>query len=78
MNAKTQELLDRTFTFGVNTLKFLNELPENIVLRVPKRQLARSATSIGANYEEAQAASSKRDFTYKVTIVVREARETHY
>lgn len=41
-------------------------------------QLIRSATSIGANVEEAQAAQSKRDFVSKMSIAAKEARETRY
>jgi four helix bundle protein len=40
--------------------------------------LLRAATSIGANAEEAVAASSKRDFANKVNIALKETRETHY
>jgi four helix bundle protein len=45
---------------------------------VPVLQLSRSSTSIGANYEEAQGATSKRDFSYKIGISYREARESVY
>ena len=40
------------------------------------RQLLRAGTSIGANIEEASAAQSKRDFTEKMCIASKEARET--
>jgi len=78
MNEKTTQLLDRTFWFGVNILKFLNQLPYSQVYKVPILQLTRSSTSVGANYEEAQGATSKRDFSYKVGISYREARESVY
>lgn len=78
MNEKTIQLLDRTFWFGVNILKFLNKLPYNQVYKVPILQLTRSSTSVGANYEEAQGATSKRDFNYKIGISYREARESVY
>jgi len=42
------------------------------------RQVVRSATSIGANVEEADAAESKRDFIHKMGIAQKEARETRY
>ena len=42
------------------------------------KQLIRSGTSIGANMEEADGASSKNDFINKVTIARKEARETVY
>lgn len=78
MNSITEELLQRTFLFGVNTLKFLNSLPYTTVKKVIINQLAKSSTSIGANYEESQAAESKEDFIHKVGIVSKEARESKY
>ena len=78
MNDKTQQLLDRTFYFGVNTLKFLRKLPEDYIYKIPKLQVGRSSISIGANYEEAQGAVSKRDFANKIGISYKEARESHY
>ena len=78
MSEKAQQLLDRSFWFGVNVLKFLRKLPDNYIERVPKGQLARSSTSIGSNYEEAQGAISKRDFTNKISICFKEARESAY
>lgn len=75
---KDNDLLKRTFNFGISCLKFLRKLesnPENNLIRF---QLGKSCTSIGANYEESQAGSSKADFTNKVKIALREARETNY
>ncbi len=70
MNSKTEELLQRTFSFGVNTLKFLNTLSNTIANKVIIYQLAKSSTSIGANYEESQAAESKDDFIHKTCLPV--------
>lgn len=78
MNDKTQQLLDRTFSFGVNTLKFLRKLPDDYIYKIPKLQVGRSSISIGANYEEAQGAVSKRDFANKIGICYKEARESVY
>jgi four helix bundle protein len=78
MNERTTALLERTFIFGVNVLKFLRKLPDDYIYRIPKGQLGRSAVSIGANYEEAQGAVSKRDFTNKIGISYKEARESVY
>ena len=75
---KENDLLKRTFNFGISCLKFLRKLesnPENNLIRF---QLGKSCTSIGSNYEESQAGSSKADFTNKVKIALREARETNY
>jgi len=78
MNEKTTHLLARTFRFGVDVLKFLSTLPYNFIYKVPMLQLSRCSTSIGANYEEAQGAVSKRDFSHKIGISYREARESVY
>jgi four helix bundle protein len=75
---KEYDLLKRTFNFGITCLKYLRTLetnPENNLIRF---QLGKSCTSIGANYEESQAGSSKADFINKVKIALREARETNY
>ncbi len=78
MNPKTEELLDRTFSFGVDTLRFLFGLPNNKVYEIIIFQLAKASTSAGANYEEAQAAESKKDFIHKVGVVLKELRESNY
>jgi len=72
------DLLNRTFLFGVAVIKFLRTLPDSSDLKIIKYQLVKAATSIGANYEEAQAGSSKADFINKVNIALKEARETNY
>ena len=71
-------MLQRTFLFGVNTLKFLNTLPYTIANKVIIYQLANSSTSIGANYEESQATESKDDFIHKIGIVLKETRESKF
>ena len=62
MNSKTEELLERTFLFGVDTLNLLLKLPDNKVYLIIIYQLAKASTSAGSNYEEAQAAESKKRF----------------
>jgi four helix bundle protein len=78
MNPKTEELLKRTFEFGVKCLLFLETLPKTKVNAVITYQLAKAATSIGSNYEEAQAAESSKDFIHKIGIVLKESRESNY
>ena len=75
---KEIDLLNRNFVFGVNCLKFLKTLPNSYEINVVKVQLSKSSTSIGANYEESQAGSSRADFRNKIRIALREARETNY
>ena len=71
-------LEERLFNFAVRSVKFLRTLPSFSEYNVIKYQLTKSATSSGANYEEAQAGSSKADFTNKVRIALREMRESNY
>ncbi|HSW54308.1 MAG TPA: four helix bundle protein [Ignavibacteriaceae bacterium] len=78
MNPKTEELLKRTFEFGIRCLLFLETLPKTKVNAVITYQLAKAATSIGSNYEEAQAAESSKDFIHKIGIVLKESRESNY
>jgi four helix bundle protein len=46
--------------------------------RTLSRQLIRSGTSIAANIEEAQGGQSRADFLSKMSVALKEARETHY
>ena len=71
-------LQKRLFDFGVLTLKFLPNLPKTPEFSVIRYQLSKCSTSSGANYEEAQAGSSKPDFNNKVRISLREMRESNY
>ena len=73
-----EELNERLFSFAVRCLKFLRTLPEASEFKIIKYQLAKSSTSSGANYEEAQAGSSRADFNNKVRISLREMRESNY
>ena len=68
---------ERTFDFALQIIelyKFLNTKNEYIL----SKQLLRSATSVGANVEEAQAAQSRKDFISKMSIASKEARESKY
>jgi len=72
------DITNRSFRFGVEIVKLSHRIP-----RSPRGfriggQIVGSGTSIGANIQEAQNASSKKDFINKMTIALREARETLY
>ncbi len=69
----------RSFLFAVRIVKLCQFLEkQDRVSRTLANQLLRSGTSVGANIEEAQAGQSKADFTAKMSIARKEARETHY
>ena len=75
---KQRDLAERTFNFAVRVIRFLKSVKYSKENDVVKYQLAKSATSVGANYEEAQGAYSKDDFSYKISICFREAKESNY
>ncbi len=52
---RQNDLLERTFSFGVRCLKLLRNLPNHSEYLIIKHQLGKSSTSVGANYEESQA-----------------------
>ena len=68
----------RIFQFAVSAFKLLKTFPDRKEYDVLKYQLSKSATSIGANYEEAQAYVSKKDSIYKISISLKEAKESNY
>ena len=73
-----QWLEARTRAFAVASLKFLDALPKKNSTRVIAFQLGKSATSIGANYREANRAESRVDFGHKLQIAMKEASESVY
>ena len=75
MENKVYDLCGRLFEFAVAVIKFLKIMPYSPENKTIRSQLSKSACSSGANYEEAQAGSSKADFTNKVRISLREMRE---
>jgi len=78
MKSKPPELSNRLFKFAVKTIKFTRTLPFNTENKIIRYQLIKSVTSTGANYEEAQAGSSRADFHNKVKISLKEMVETTY
>jgi four helix bundle protein len=68
----------KSYAFALSILKLARGLQLEQKEWVLSKQLLRSGTSIGANIEEAVAAQSKRDFLSKMSIALKEARETHY
>lgn len=78
MEARMNDLSQRLFEFAVRVIEFLKSLPYSAENKTIRTQLSKSACSSGANYEEAQAGSSKADFINKVRISLREMRESNY
>jgi four helix bundle protein len=74
----TYDLEERTATFSERVIDFALTIERNLVTAPLISQLVRAATSIGANYCEADNAESKRDFRHKIGLCRKEARETRY
>lgn len=73
------DICDRSFRFAVRTVKLCQAMSSSAgISRTLSNQLLRSATSIGANIEEAQGGQSRPDFISKMSIALKEARETQY
>jgi len=78
-NAKNKyDLAERTSKFGVEIIVFAKGIKETNINRSIINQLIRAATSIGANYMEADCGESKKDFIHKIGICKKEAKETTY
>ncbi|AOY84222.1 four helix bundle protein [Moorena producens JHB] len=74
-----KDIQERTLKFSVRIVNLCKFLRQNGGTGYDlSKQLIRSGTSIGANVEEAQNAESKRDFIHKMSISLKEARETNY
>ena len=79
MTGDKKDITDRTFRFSISVVKLVIQArKEHKEIWEIANQILCSGTSIGANIEEAQSASSKKDFINKMTIALREARETRY
>lgn len=79
MNLPTRDLKERSFEFLLRIIKLCQQLDKTAgCSRRLSNQLFRSGTSVGANIEEATGSQSKADFTAKMHISCKEARETHY
>lgn len=76
--AKSFDLEERTACFGEDIIRLCKKLPKDEITRPLINQLVRSATSIGANYMEANGASSKKDFRNKIFICKKESQETKH
>ncbi len=77
-NTKKYDLEERTAKFGETIIELCKKIPKNVITIPIINQLIKAATSIGANYCEADDAESKKDFKHKVGIVKKESRESKH
>ncbi|MBI4101142.1 four helix bundle protein, partial [Candidatus Microgenomates bacterium] len=71
-------LEERTAKFGERVIGFCKQVPSNAITNPLITQLTKAATSVGANYCEADDAVSKRDFKNKIGICKKESREAKH
>ncbi len=74
--SKKYDLEERLLDFSISIIDLVELLPDNRTCNHLGSQLLRSGTSPALTYGEAQAAESKRDFTHKLGIILKELRET--
>ncbi len=75
---KKYDLEERTGRFGEDVIIFAKGIPENAVTKRIIAQLVGAATSVGANYCEADCSESSRDFVHKMSIANKEAKESKH
>lgn len=75
-NSKEYDLEDRTARFALSIRTFIKSLKSDIVYSEDHKQLLRSSGSIAANYIEANESLTKKEFTHRVGICRKEAKET--
>jgi four helix bundle protein len=75
---KVYDLEERTLAFSKDVISLCRKLPKNGINLPLISQIVRSATSIGANYREANDSLSKKDSVLRLKIARKEAKETSY
>lgn len=73
-----RQLEERTERFGEEVILLCKNIKPTFINKPVINQLIRSSTSIGANYMEANNASSRKDFANKIFICKKEAQETKH
>jgi four helix bundle protein len=77
-NKKKYDLEERTARFGEAIIELVKTFPKDPVNSPLISQIVRAATSVGANYMEADGAESRKDFQHKISICKKEAKETRH
>ena len=76
---KGDDIATRLRAFAAGTIQLCRQLPaDDVAAKHITRQLVRSASGGGSNYEEARGAESRADFIHKVGVANKELREALY
>ncbi len=78
MNEKINQLSDRLLDFAVQVIKITDALLHTVAGRHVAGQLTRAGASCGSNYEQACGAESRSDFSHKMSIVLKELKESRF
>lgn len=78
MQNKSNEISEHFLDFAAAVIKLIVKLSRTLPGKHIGGQLTRSATSAGANYQEACGAESRADFIHKMQIVLKELNESLY
>ncbi len=78
MESKADVNSERMLGYAASIVQLVSGIPQSQINRHIYLQLFRSASSIGANYEEARGAESRQDFIHKLQVSLKEARESHF
>ncbi len=73
-----RDLCERLLNFAVDVILYLRTVKNTIETMDMKRQLVKSSTSSGANYEESQGSPTSPDAKTKIGISLKEMRESNY
>jgi len=72
------DLQKRIYNWALDLVRFVDSLSKDSSTRIITNQLLRSGTSVGANYIESQAGSSRKDFANFLYISLKSANESKY
>lgn len=75
---KENLILEKSYKFAVRIIKLYQYLKTEKQEITLAKQILRSGTSVGANIEESQGGYSRKEFTNKLSISYKEARETKF
>jgi len=77
-NSKQYDLEERTLRFAKDVIELVSTLPRTVANIEIMKQVIRSSGSVGSNYIEANESLSKKDFTMRIKICRKEAKESRY
>ena len=78
MQIKEKDIHERIYKFVLRVINLTKALPKTPQNDVIIHQVIKSATSMGANDQEADGSESRKDFIAKYSIVKKETKETNY